>query len=123
MAFYVVGCNVDRELTSDFPHRDHFKLTCLNCTASGSLQIVAGGFTVNSGTVDEVIDFFDNGYLQLAASGIRANVSLQLGLEPGISGTINLVPPFPITRIRPVTVRFSFVPDVFKLTLTNTSSY
>lgn len=79
-------------------------MTCLDCTASGSLELVAGGFSMSSDGTDALTDFFENGYLELAATGVRANMSLELSLLPGFSASGNLIAVLPISRIKPISV-------------------
>ena len=82
-------------------------MTCVECSASGHLELVAGGFDVeDNGPFDDFKDaknFLTKGYLKFASKDVRANASLELSLKPGASISTEvitgLLPPVPITPI------------------------
>ena len=87
--------------------RQNVVLTCAECSASGELELVAGGFDIEGSDVidhiDDVKDFLTKGFLKFAAKDIRAKASLKLSLKPGASLNTDvitgLLPPVPITPI------------------------
>lgn len=67
---------------------------------------------MGSGSVEQLVDFFEHGYLELAANGIRANVSLELSLLPDLTAQTDLLAELPISRIKPVSVRWFLISTV-----------
>lgn len=62
---------------------DNIKLSCKNCTMTGNIELIAGGFSINSSSLDALMDFFDDGYLEFDATGISAYMDFELAFLPG----------------------------------------
>lgn len=64
---------------------DDMRLSCRNCTLSGNIELVAGGFTINSTEIDEVWDFVHNGYLNFNVRSMAAMMDFELTFLPGFT--------------------------------------
>lgn len=78
----------DSSIAQYLPNPDileNIRLSCLNCTMTGNIELTAGGFSINSSTSDEIMDFFNDGYLEFDATGISAYMDFELAFLPGFS--------------------------------------
>ncbi|KAK4959419.1 hypothetical protein LTR10_004223 [Elasticomyces elasticus] len=63
--------------------RNHVTLACTNCTAVGEIELIAGGFTVDTSDLEEVKDFLEEGFLEFSVNGFSALIAFQLSFLPG----------------------------------------
>ena len=82
---------------------DNVRLSCVDCTMTGNIALTAGGFSLDSSGVDAVMDFFDEGYLEFDATGISANIDLELAFLPGFS-VLSFVPQLPSIPLGAITI-------------------
>ncbi|KAK5693984.1 hypothetical protein LTR97_009602 [Elasticomyces elasticus] len=66
-----------------YPGLNHVTLACTNCTAVGEIELIAGGFTVDTSDLEEVKDFLEEGFLEFSVNGFSALMAFQLSLLPG----------------------------------------
>ncbi|KAK4977596.1 hypothetical protein LTR42_001967 [Elasticomyces elasticus] len=63
--------------------QNHVTLACTNCTAVGEIELIAGGFTVDTSDLEEVKDFLEEGFLEFSVNGFSALIAFQLSFLPG----------------------------------------
>lgn len=83
-------------------------LSCNNCTIAGDIDISQGSFSVSensdtafeefSDVVDDVVDFFNNGTVEVIANGLFTHIELGINISAPqeIPFTASL-PPIPLT--------------------------
>lgn len=52
---------------------------------TGSIDLIAGGFDIGDDDLENIMDFFENGYLEFDANNISANMTLEIDLSPGFN--------------------------------------
>jgi hypothetical protein len=83
-------------------------LSCNNCTLAGDIDISQGSFSVSPKTdnifaqvddvVDDVVDFFKNGTVEVIANGLFGHIELGLNLSiPQEFPFTASLPPIPLT--------------------------
>jgi len=73
-------------------------ISCVNCTTSGSIELLTGSFTVSgsnatSNSTNDIVHFIEDGFAEVAANDLFAHIELQttwLASLGGASFTINL---------------------------------
>lgn len=73
-------------------------ITCVNCTTSGSLELLTGSFALGgnnatSNSTDNIVRFIEHGYAEVVANNLFAHIELSttwLAAQVGTSFTINL---------------------------------
>ncbi|KAK5717517.1 hypothetical protein LTR17_016051 [Elasticomyces elasticus] len=65
-----------------YPGLNHVTLACTNCTAVGEIELIAGGFTVDTSDLEEVKDFLEDGFLEFSVNGFSALMDFQLSFLP-----------------------------------------
>jgi hypothetical protein len=64
-------------------------LQCKNCTTTGKLELVEGNFNINttqnSTEVENIIHFFDGGFVAFSANDMTAHIELEVSLQPGFA--------------------------------------
>ncbi|MCJ1425160.1 hypothetical protein MMC29_003048 [Sticta canariensis] len=76
---------------------DGFTIKCKNCTAKGTINLFQGSFTIaqangSSNNTENIIEFFQHGYLELRVNGLEAHVELESSIKPSTSLTLYTVP-------------------------------
>lgn len=80
-----------------FNRPDGFTIKCKNCTAKGTINLYQGSFTIaqvngSSDNTQNVMQFFQHGYLELRVNGLEAHVELESSIKPSTSLTLYTVP-------------------------------
>lgn len=73
-----------------FNRPDGFTVKCKNCTAKGTVDLFQGSFTMaqtngSSNSTENIIQFFEHGYLELRVNGLEAHVELESSIKPSTS--------------------------------------
>lgn len=65
-------------------------VSCKNCTNQGTIDLLEGTFTLNSGVdtsgdVEDIVQFFEDGYVKLLVNDFSAHIELESTLQPSAS--------------------------------------
>lgn len=76
-----------RQMNADTSSQN-LNLKCLNCTMSGQVSLVAGGFTIPSDdsiNIGALTSFIEDGFLEFDTTNMAGNMSFELDLLPGFT--------------------------------------
>ena len=116
----ITGLNGFTVNGNSFP--SNLALNCQNCTFTGNIQLTSGSFSTNSSndmskdivdTVDDVVNFIENGYISVVANDLFAHVELSTAWPAGFSDQLDIglvdipLTPFAIPGIAAVGPQFT----------------
>lgn len=64
---------------------ENVRLSCQNCTLTGNIELVAGGFTTEDTDVGIMADFFTDGFLEFSVKDLTAMMGFELAFFPGFN--------------------------------------